>query len=136
MVINYNKTVFRTVKRNYLFYTLNVIGFSIGIAACLSVANYIITESSFDSFHKNIDNIYNVYSHVQTPRGEGMNGRTSSGIGPAILRELPGVNKVTRIIKTEITLVNNESGFKENRVFWADNNFLDIFSFPLIKGDI
>jgi putative ABC transport system permease protein len=135
MVKNYYKTVLRTVKRNYLFYALNIIGFSIGIAACLTVANYIITEYSFDRFHKNADNIYNVFNHVQTPRGEGKNGRTTSGIGPAMLRELPSVSKFTRLIKSEITIVNKESGFKENNVFWTDNDFLNMFSFPLVKGD-
>jgi putative ABC transport system permease protein len=99
------------------------------------VANFIITEFSFDHFHKKTDNITNVYFELHNPRGVGKNGRTTSGIGPAMLRELSEVNKFARILKSEITIVNNESGFKENNVFLADSDFLDIFSFLLIKGD-
>lgn len=135
MIKNYYKIVLRNIKRKYISHIFNIVGFSIGIAVCLAVANYVITEYSFDHFHKKLDNIYNVYYHIQSPTGEGKVGRTSSGIGPAMLRELPGVNKFTRILKSEVTIVSKESGFKENSVFWADSSFLDVFSFPLIKGD-
>ncbi|RPH34371.1 MAG: ABC transporter permease [Bacteroidales bacterium] len=136
MIKNYHKIVFRNIKKKCLLHTFNILGFSIGIAVCLAVANFIITEYSFDHFHKKLDNIYNVFYHIQAPTGEGKNGRTSSGIGPAMLRELPGVVNFTRLVKSEVTIVAKESGFKENNVFWADSTFLDIFSFPLIQGDI
>ena len=136
MVKNHYKTIFRNFKKKYILHIFNILGFSIGIAVCLAVANYIITENSFDHFHKKLDRICNVFYHIKSATGEGKIGRTTSGIGPSILRDLPGVNKFTRIVKSEITVVSKESGFKENRVYWADSSFLNIFSFPLTKGDI
>ncbi|HEY1056738.1 MAG TPA: ABC transporter permease, partial [Emticicia sp.] len=51
-------------------------------------------------------------------------------------REIPGIEATTRLISqgTFIVKKDNES-FKEERITFADSNFFEVFSIPLLKGN-
>ena len=42
------------------FAILNLLGLSVGIAACLLLLQYVYYEHSYDRFHRNSKNIYRV----------------------------------------------------------------------------
>ena len=57
---NYLLSAFRSIVKNKVFSILNLLGLSVGIAACLLLLQYVYYENSFDNFHENSENIYRV----------------------------------------------------------------------------
>src|SRR5258708_40152686 len=60
MLRNYFKIAFRNLTRNLVFSVINMAGLSIGIATSLLIMLWVADEISYDRFHKNIDNLYQV----------------------------------------------------------------------------
>jgi putative ABC transport system permease protein len=58
VIKNYIKTAWRSLIKNKFFSLVNILGPSIGIAACLLILEYVSFELSYDHFNKNADNIY------------------------------------------------------------------------------
>ena len=60
MIKNYFKTAWRNLWKNKVFSLINVLGLSLGMAACLLILQYVNCELSYDQFNKNASNIYRV----------------------------------------------------------------------------
>ena len=58
MLKNYLKIAYRNLIKTKLFSTINILGLSIGMAACLLILHYINFEQSYDQQHSRIDQIY------------------------------------------------------------------------------
>ncbi|HSR19240.1 MAG TPA: hypothetical protein VLM39_14185, partial [Ignavibacteriaceae bacterium] len=58
MLKNYFKIALRTLFKHKVYTLINVSGFSVGIACCLTIYIFIQNELSFDNFHKNKENIF------------------------------------------------------------------------------
>jgi putative ABC transport system permease protein len=54
MIKNYLKTALRNLRRNKVYATINVLGLTVGIAACLLIFLVIRFETSFDNFHSKV----------------------------------------------------------------------------------
>ena len=59
-----------------------------------------------------------------------------AGMAEGLQSEMPEIKTTVRLSKPSTNLfeVGNHK-FEEKRVFYADSNFLQVFSFPLIKGN-
>ncbi|HMG66680.1 MAG TPA: ABC transporter permease [Chitinophagaceae bacterium] len=70
MFKNYFTIAWRNIYRNKVYTTINVLGLSLGICACIIV--YLITsfEFSFDKFHPDKDRIYRIVGELQRSSGE------------------------------------------------------------------
>ena len=60
MLKNYFKISVRSLLKNKFFFSLNVLGLSIGIAACLICYLHVQYELSYDGYHSNAKNIYRI----------------------------------------------------------------------------
>jgi len=60
MLKNYLKIALRNLLKNKADSAINIIGLSIGMAACLLILEFVSFELSYDRFNKNGDNIYRV----------------------------------------------------------------------------
>ena len=63
MLKNYFTIFIRNILRRKFFASINLLGMTAGITACLLIALYIIHEFSYDRFHANADRIYQVGLH-------------------------------------------------------------------------
>jgi putative ABC transport system permease protein len=138
MFKNYFKTAIRTLFKNKLYTTLNVAGLAFGLSCFLLIGLYVFDELTFDQQHSKADRIYRVIEH-KTVNSE---ATTIAGIGYKLAEEskkvVPGVENTTRIQRTgraNILNPENPTNFFQETVTVADNNFLEIFDFPLISGD-
>lgn len=141
MLDNYIKLAWRNLFKNKYFTIINVIGLGIGIAACLFIMQYVFFESSFDTFHKNYNLIYRVTQNRYENKVSVENSAMSfSAIGSTIKQEIPDIDLVTNIGKQDCIISTKDSfdeimSYKENEVYFVDKFFLDVFNFPLIKGN-
>ncbi|MBN1271547.1 MAG: ABC transporter permease [Candidatus Aminicenantes bacterium] len=139
MFKNYIKIAFRNLRRNKGYSTINITGLIVGIVCFVLMFLYVRFELSFDHFHINSDQIYRFYKKRQA-EGTAYLGNpyfttTPAPLAPALKDEFPEVVNATRISSLYNTLlIHQKYKFYENGL-WADNQFLQIFSFPLRQGN-
>src|SRR6266487_2729953 len=137
MFHNYFKTAWRNLMKNKLFSFINIVGLSIGMAACLLILQYVSFELSYDQFNKNAADIYRVYNdRYQNGKLIQHGTITYSAIGKALQDDYPEVINHARIVPFGAAIIiNNEKKIGDQEVLAVDNSFLTMFSYPLIAGD-
>ena len=58
MIKNYLLTALRNIQRHKGYSFINIAGLAIGMACCLLILIFIMTELSYDRFHSRADRIY------------------------------------------------------------------------------
>lgn len=135
MFKNYLKTAFRNLGKNKLYSGINIIGLTVGLAACLLIGVYISHELSYDKFNSNAGRIVRVT--MEYKRTETVNTTASTGtkVGPQFKRTFPAVEEYTRTFISHGIIKNGEKIFDEQRILFADQPLFKIFSFNLVEGD-
>lgn len=60
MLKNFFKIAWRNLGRNKVFSLINILGLSIGLAACLLISAYVRDETSYDRYPARAKDIYRV----------------------------------------------------------------------------
>ncbi len=145
MLRNYLLIAYRNLWHNKVYALINILGLAIGLTAALFIFQYVQFEKSYDRFHENADNIYRVIQQF-TINGNQLppNHISSSNFGPAVKRECPEVLAYARLWKNKIEnfiiSYQAEEGtppieFLEQKVYYTEASFMEMFSFPMIVGD-
>jgi len=137
MIKNYLKITFRNLA-NHKFYTfLNILGLSIGIASCLLILLYVYNELSYDTFHTKADRIYRVGLNGKIADQEIFTTNTAPVLAFTAVREFPEVENATRVYAhwNEWVVRYGETVITEEKVYFADSTFFDVFSFQMLEGD-
>lgn len=134
MLKNYFKIAFRRLRADHVHTAINVLGLALGITSCLVIYIFIRYELSFDSFHSNSENTYRVVEHSLKADGVQHWPTTAYPLAEAIRRDLPGV-QVTQTAGPLARVISSEDSkgtvhrFEENRLMFADQNYLRTFDF-------
>jgi putative ABC transport system permease protein len=137
MLRSYVKTSGRSILRNRVFSSINIIGLAISMSVGLLMIGLLNDMKSYDKFHANGDRIYRVISKYKYLLKEDKNyyASTSLRAGKAIEESIPGIEKVA------IMLRGIDGDFKANETvvplsgFWSNNATMEVFTFPLVSGD-
>jgi len=139
MFRNYLTVAIRNILKHKFFSFINIAGLIVGMSCCLLLFVYVKDELSYDTFHKDYQQIFRIGLHGRIGGQEIMTSTTSLPIGPAMKAEIPGVESYMRIkyatYGAGYAIRNEDKLFTEEKVLIADSNFFSFFSFPLIKGD-
>jgi putative ABC transport system permease protein len=138
VIKNYIKIALRNIKKQKIYSLITLSGLILGL--CFFIMFALLTDfiSNFDAFHKNADRIYAV---VQVLPG-GSAGEQHSAITPApllsaLVNEFPEIERGTRFFPAGRMIVRHEDKvFYENGVRFVDADFLSIFSFTMISGEL
>ncbi len=139
------KTIWNHLRMNKTYAAINIAGLAIGIGCSLVIYKIITYESSFDSYHKNHENIYRLIIEYNDPK-EGIKYQEGQvpPVGEAIRNEFPGVDAVMTFYaaKDQISQISieDENGeiqmYQENKgVVCADPNIFEVFDFNFLAGD-
>jgi putative ABC transport system permease protein len=138
MIGSYFKTSRRSLVRNKLFSLINIVGLAVSMSVGLLVISIVTDLYSYDDFQEKKDRTYRVITKtVEKGQSSEMNlASTSILVGEKIKEAIPAIEDVS-IIRQGFwgDAKVGESKFPMGAT-WADNSFLKVFSFPLIKGDI
>jgi len=119
------------------FYNLiNILGLAVGMACTILISIYLLHEFSYDKYFKNAEQIYRVTVGGKLT-GKKINiALTSAPMAQTLVNEFPAIETATRIGRFGTFLVSNDTiSFSEENIILADNNFFNIFSYPLIYGN-
>ncbi|MBC7828347.1 MAG: ABC transporter permease [Chitinophagaceae bacterium] len=135
MIKNYFKTAMRNLFKHKIFSMINIFGLAIGIAACLLILQYVRFELSYDNFHEKSDRIFRVQQDrfnegkISTQWAAG-----AAGIGLAAKQEIPEVESFAKLTKTGGVLNYDNKKFREEKMYFANDDFLPMFSYTVVKG--
>ncbi len=137
MLKNYLKIGLRNIRRNKGYSFINIAGLAVGMATLILIALHVQYELSFDSFHKKKDRIYRVVLQDTGHFYEGSDylAVTPAPLAPAMMDILPEVTLATRVkdISEALIQYDDKSFYAEG--LYADEFFLEIFTFPLALSD-
>jgi putative ABC transport system permease protein len=139
VISHYFKVASRNLARNKIFSLINISGLAVGMGVFLLISQFIFFESSYDRFHSNAENIYRLT--LTSKRGADLNSSAYSGyaLGPSGKEMIPEIEQFVRIqSQMERMVVSNRQDnvqYQENKSWYVDSNFLQLFDFPLSYGD-
>ncbi len=129
------KIAARNIWKNKVFSAVNIIGLSLSMACCISIALYVWNEMSFDQFHKNVPDIYRV-TEKQNQSGTLYNVAVTPGpLAPALQKDFPEIENTVRLGNWSGVLTNAHHSFEEKNIQLTENNFFSVFNFSLLKGN-
>jgi len=139
MFRNYLRLSIRDLQLNKGYFMINLLGLIIGIIAFTLIVFWIKAETSYDTFHKNANEIYRVdYLLYEEEVLEQHSASGSHGVGREIVDYFPEALDYTRFYRTEcLVKYGDEDGdetIKERNILYTQSSFFDLFSFPLVMG--
>ncbi len=136
MLRNYIKIAWRNLLRNKVFSFINIIGLALGMATCLLISLYVYHELSYDRFHKKADRIVRVTFRASMNGNKINEAHVMPPTAQSLLHDYPEVLEATRLRHAgELLLTKGNDLVRENAVAFADANFFEVFSFPLMNGN-
>jgi putative ABC transport system permease protein len=137
MLKNNLKIIFRNIIKNIIYVLINIIGLGLALAVCIvAYLNYKF-DADFDTCHENRKRIFRI-EHTRVIDGvEKSFGSTPGLLGPRIADDISGVEKMVRVamdLMSNVQLLKAGDNETYTRLIYADPEFLDVFTFPLISG--
>jgi putative ABC transport system permease protein len=139
MLRNYFLIAFRNILKNKSFSLINLAGLALGLAGVVLIMAFVRFELSFDRFHEKAGRIYRVNTGLRDNPESPVSFLDGSAdpLAAALAADIPEVARATRMVTffgKNIILQSENSAFLETGLF-ADAEFLNVFSFPLLRGD-
>lgn len=136
MIRSYFKTSARSLMRNKLFSSINIVGLAISMSVGLLLISFVLDLHSYDKFHKNGERIYRITSEA-TFKGEqgGKFASASIKTGRLIRQKVTGIEEVAILrndFSQDVKVGDNVLPIKG---FWAEPSLLKIFTFPMLEGN-
>ena len=135
MVKNFFKVAWRNLLRNKGFSLINISGLAIGMAAAILIMLWIQHEMSYDQFHEKKDRIYEAWNRAEFSGKLQCWNTTPKILARTLEKDLPEVERAVRVNWPSSYLFSvGEKRLTETGNI-VDTGFLQMFSFPLLKGD-
>ena len=144
MIRNYFKIAWRNLLKNKGFTVINIIGLSIGVAACILISLYIIHESSYDKHVPNSNNVYRMAGEFV------QDGRVDAGIhfsantARTVLADFDEVENAGRLMdnqlfygagSNDIRFDGEAMQYHEDGFTYADPSMIDIMGIQMLYGN-
>ncbi|SMD36233.1 putative ABC transport system permease protein [Reichenbachiella faecimaris] len=138
MFKNYFKISFRNLVKQKVFSAINITGLAIGLSAFLLINQYVAFEKSYDRFFTDSDRLYRLTTDQIV---DGVIGaRDAMAFNPAaktlddIIPEIIGHTTTYKL--SDLTFRKGEQSVNEPLVVAADSNYLQLFDYQVIHGDL
>ncbi len=135
MFRNYLKITVRNILRHKLYSFINIAGLAVGMFCFLLIFLWVNYENSYDRFHENHKDLYQVVFEYHSKEGDvRLTWSHASALGVILKNDYPEIKNVTRSLDWEMTLGTEDDLFLE-KVNFVDPSFLEMFAVRFIDGD-
>lgn len=138
MLRNHLKLAFRHMWRKKGYTLINILGLAIGIACFLLIFMFVWDESSFDKFHEKGEDIYRVALDRKYPGRMRSYAIIPHSYAEMMETDLPEVKEAVRLFYFQgnaLSFKANDNVFEEPEAMWADSQFFELFTIPLLSGE-
>jgi putative ABC transport system permease protein len=138
MFKNYLKAALRNMRLHKGLSFITIFGFAAGLACCILITLFTIDQLGFDRHYSKADHIFRIGISAAL-NNNAMSGPVSCApLAEAMKREIPEVEAVVRFTgggRGAPVVRYKDKVFSEERFYWADPTFFDVFNTTFIKGD-
>ncbi len=144
MIKNYFKIAWRNLMKNKIFSFINIFGIAIGFTCCMVISLYLNNELSYDSYHKNSKQLYQLGTAFVKDGKDDRTAQTPAPMAATMQQEFPEIEKSARLLKTfadDKTLLQytaakgDTKSFYEDRGYLADSTFFQLLTYHFKEGD-
>jgi len=135
MFKNYFKVAFRNLFRNKGFSIINISGLAVGMASAMLILLWIQNEMSYDQFHEKKDRIYEAWNRASFSGKLNCWNTTPKILSRTLEKDFPEVEQCVRVDwgSNFLFSIGEKRLTVQGRI--VDSNFLQVFTFPLLKGN-
>jgi putative ABC transport system permease protein len=130
------KFALRYIVRNKTYSVLNLTGLVLGLALSIIVYLIIYQEFSYDRFHKNIRQIYQVLEYEKKETGSSILWEISNEKADILSQKVPEFIAISKIPSMPAPALMIDGQSLNDAGIYADHNLFKVFSFELIKGNV
>jgi len=130
MLRNYMKITLRNIKRHTGFSVINIMGLAIGMACCILILLWVQDEVSYEKFHENYKNLYRTIPELNDTKYYS----NPLALAPVFKEQYPEVLQISRYCQRTWLVKYRDKIFNETGGL-VDDEFLKMFTFPLISGN-
>lgn len=128
MIKNYLNTAFRNLWKHKIYSLINLFGLAMGMACFVLIALFVQDELSFEDFHAKADRLYRISPPDYA--------RTAPLLAPTLKEDIPEVESAVRLMRYFSVVRQENRQFNEDKLFFAEPDFLDMFSLDFVAGPI
>lgn len=135
----YIRIAWRSLLKDRFFTLLNIAGLAVSLVVAIFLLTYAKQELSFNSSFSKEANIYRV--NMVTSENYNFEKWTQlpNAVGPAMLKDIPEVEKMTRLVRynfggTSSLRWDNENYLIDD-VYLVDTAFFELFDFEFLEGN-
>ena len=136
MIRNYFKIAWRTLLNQWQYSLVNITGLAVGMVCCIFILLYVHDELSYDQYHEGADRIYRIIRDDINTAGQLQPcATTPRAMALSMYNDLPEVEAAAVLFQCrQMVMQYEDKQFYENRVFEADSNLFQGFTFPFVMG--
>ncbi len=137
MIINNLLISIRNIRRNKSTLVINLLGLSIGLACAFLILLWVEDELGIDKFHENEKQLYQVFSNHEYTSGTVRSKATTGMLVQTLPEKMPEIEKAACVVNfgDDILISSDKKNIQANGKF-GSTDFFQMFSFPLLKGNI
>jgi len=139
MLKNYLVAAIRSLRKNFSYSTINIVGIGLGLATCLLLSLWISHELSYDRFHEKGNRIYRASLEYSFGGQTAKTSVSPTALLPALKKNFPEVEDGVRLYNQSawnpFIIKNGEMIFQEKKFYYADSTLFNLFSFKLLQGN-
>jgi putative ABC transport system permease protein len=134
MFQNYFKIAWRSLFKNKFHTAINLVGLIIGFTIGLLVLLMVFGQFSFDKSHENRKRIFQVYNEYYKTNETEIGNVFGYPAGPAYKEGVDVIERAARFIGGSGAVLYNNREIEMGTML-TDEDFLRIFTFPIVKGN-
>ena len=129
MFKKYIKITWRNIRNNKIYSFINIMGLAVGMACCILILLWVQDELSFDKFHENYTDICRTIPELQGTKYSS----NPLALAAVFKEQYPEVRQITRFCDRYWLMKYGDKIYNESGGL-VDDDFLKMFTFPLIQG--
>ena len=140
MYKSYFKSAVRNLMKFKFISLINLSGLTVGLSCCLLILSFVLHELSYDRYHEHASNIYRVERSFVNPETGIPSlelGSAAPAVGSLMKNDFNEIKELTRLVAApgNTALTYDNKTFKGQKVYFAGENFLEIFDINVLKGN-
>jgi hypothetical protein len=128
------KTALRGFRNHKGYSAINIAGLAVGLAFAILIGLWVQHEVGYDRFHDNLDRLHRVC--FTTAERDFHGGHTVGALAPHLVSDYPEISHATRFSSIGTLQFEHEGELYAGFGQFVDPDFLEMFSFPAIHGDL
>lgn len=126
----------RQIIRNKAYSAINIGGLAMGMVVAMLIGLWVFDELSFNKYHDNYDNLYQVLRHESDGGTRQTNTSLNTAVGPFLAEQFPDQIETTFMVRARLqnrVVANNDKKFRQVGVFMQANG-PEQLSLKMIRG--